>query len=53
MKAPNERKAEIITAKIIQKGLYGCETCPINDVALWPWGSETDNAATYVTERRS
>jgi hypothetical protein len=31
MKAPYERKAAAIRTKMLPKGLYGCETAPINE----------------------
>ena len=34
IKAPYERKTEIIRAKMLPKGLYGCETTLVNDAEL-------------------
>ena len=53
MKAPYDKVAAIVRAKLIPKGLYGCESCPVNDAALRTWRAEVANAATFVTTRRS
>ena len=46
IKAPYDKKTAIIRAKMIPKGLYGCESCPVNDSKLRTWRSETANATT-------
>ena len=38
---------------MLPKGLYGCESCPINDSAMRTWRTETANATTFVTKRKS
>ena len=53
MKAPYEKKAAVIRTKLLPKGLYGCETAPVNESAMRTFRSEVANAVTYVTKRRS
>ena len=53
MKAPYPRYTAVIRTKILQKGLFGCETAPANKSAMRTFRSEVVNAATHTTKRRS
>ena len=50
IKAPYDKKTAIIRAKMLPKGLYGCESCPINDSILRTWRTETFAAASQGTD---
>ena len=53
MNAPYDMKEQVIRAKMVPKGLYGCETAPINEAAILKLSSTIANALTYTTKRRS
>ena len=52
-KAPYDQKKHIAKAKLLPKGLYGCETSPINETAMRTWRATTATALTFTTTRRS
>ena len=52
-KAPYEKKTAIIRAKLLPKGLYGCELGPINETAMRGFRAATATCLTYNTSRRS
>ena len=47
VKAPYERKAEVLRVKMLPKAIFGCESTPINE------RSKFTNALTYTTTQRS
>ena len=53
IKAPYEKKMKQIRAKMQSKGLYGCETCPVNEGVMRTWRLKTAGALTYVASRRA
>ena len=53
VKAPYIKNAEVIRAKMLPEGMYGCETCPVNEGAMRTWRSKPASALTYVTSRRA
>ena len=52
-KAPYAKKVAIIRAKLLPKGLYGCELGPINESAMQASRAATANCMTYSSMRRS
>ena len=50
---PYEKKEKIVRAKILPKGLYGCELAPVNETAMRSFRSAVASCLTYVTKRRS
>ena len=52
-KAPFAKKVAVIRAKLLPKGLYGCELGPINESAMQTFRAATADCMTYNTTRRS
>ena len=53
VKAPYNKKVEIIRAKKLPLGLYGCEVAPINESALRTRRASIASCLTFTTARRS
>ena len=53
IKAPYERKANIIRSAKLPKALYGCEVAPVNETALRTLRTAVTRTLTYTTDQRS
>ena len=51
--APFEKKEKVVRAKMIPKGLFGCETSPANVSAMQKLRANIADTLAYVTDRRS
>ena len=50
---PYEKKEKIARAKILPKGIYGCELAPISEAGMRTFRSAVAYCLTYFTKRRS
>ena len=53
VKAPYEKKEKVIRGKLLPKGLFGCESTPINETAMQKFRTAIATALTFATSKRS